>query len=319
MWPTNRPFRGAASRRRRARGVAATVAFAALLALLVAGCGGSDSTDTGSATSAGSASTTAGQTASASLADSLPADLKSKGTLKVATDATYPPLEYTDPDDQKIKGIDPDLMDALGAKLGLEVQLVQSKFDGILPGLQAKKYDLAISGFADRKEREQIVDFVTYMHSGEAFFVNAKFDAAGFNKLSDLCGHTIAVLQGTENARQAHRADKSCGGNVTVREFPDQNAATLAVTSGRADLSSAFGPVATWIVQNSGGRLKMAGTYSNPVPLGIAVPKDSPELSKAVLAALKELIADGTYLNIMKKWHTQDFAITEPVINGAIA
>lgn len=316
MWSTNSPIGGAGPRWLQAsNGVAATVALAVMLALLVAGCGDSESNDSASETAAKPA---AGQDVSASVADSLPEDLRSAGKLRVAIDATYPPLEYVDEADQTIKGIDPDLIDALGGKLGLEVELIQAKFDGILPGLQAKKYDAAISGFADRKEREEIVDFVTYMRSGEAFFVNAELDAAEFDDLSDLCGHTIAVLQGTENARQAYRANKSCGGNVTVREFPDQNAATLAVTSGRADLSSAFGPVATWIVDKSGGRLKMAGTYSNPVPLGIAVSKDSPELSQALLAALKELIDEGEYLEIMEKWHTQDFAITDPVINGAI-
>lgn len=295
----------------------------AALALLT-GCGGSSESTSGTAAGSGAAtssSTTASSTTAAgsTLAAMVPEDLRSKGTLKVATDATYPPLEYIDEADQQMKGIDPDLIQALADKLGLKVELVQAKFDGILPGLTAGKYDMAISGFADRKEREEIVDMVTYMNSGEAFFVRSDLDPGEFKSLSDLCGHKIAVLQGTENARQAHAANKECGGNVTVMEFPDQNAATLAVTSGRADLSSAFGPVASWIVQQSGGRLKLAGTYSDPVPLGIVVPKDSPELSKAVLAALKELMADGTYQEIMQKWHVEDFATNEPVINGAIS
>ena len=185
-----------------------TLAVAALAtaALAAAGCGGDGDDAPDSATPAASAG---------AIAAELPEDIKSKGTLTVAADATYPPNEFLAEDGKTIVGVSPDLGDALAKVLGVEVEWVNAPFDGILPGLAAGKYDIGFSSFTDTKEREQTVDFVTYYSAGTSFFVLAD-GGPQINGLKDLCGHTIAVQKGTVQADDADRP----GGQVRVGGRP---------------------------------------------------------------------------------------------------
>jgi polar amino acid transport system substrate-binding protein len=77
-------------------------------------------------------------------------------------------------------------------------------------------------------------------------------------------------------------------------------------------------PVAAYIVKKSNGQFKLTGKPYSTAPYGIAIPKDS-GLAKPILAALKKLMASGTYTAILKKWGVQSGAITNPAINGAIS
>jgi len=77
-------------------------------------------------------------------------------------------------------------------------------------------------------------------------------------------------------------------------------------------------PVAAFIVKQSGGRFKLIGTPYGTAPYGIAMPKDS-GLAEPILAAMKALIADGTYKQLLDKYGLAEGAITTPAINGAIS
>ncbi len=107
------------------------------------------------------------------VAAEVPAAYKKKGTLVVATDATYAPMEFIASSGKTIVGADADLAKALGGVMGLKMKLVNATFDTIIPGLQAHKYDLGISSFTDTKARQKVVDFVTYFSAGESFYVDA--------------------------------------------------------------------------------------------------------------------------------------------------
>jgi polar amino acid transport system substrate-binding protein len=105
---------------------------------------------------------------------------------------------------------------------------------------------------------------------------------------------------------------------VTVKVYPDQNAANLAISSGRQEVGMADSPVAAYIVKQSNGQFKLTGTPYNTAPYGIAIPKGN-GMAKPILDALKELMSNGTYKAILTKWGVQEGAITNPVINGAIS
>ena len=189
------------------RGGAMIVALAAA-AVLVA-CG-SDS----SSTSSGSASNSSTSQASAldkQVAAQVPAAIKSKGTLTVAADASYPPNEFIGTDGKTVEGMDADLAKALAGVLGLKANVVNATFDGIIPGLAANKYDLGMSSFTDTKEREKTVDFVTYFSAGTSFYVKAQ-GGPTINTLADLCGHKVAVEKGTTQADDADRAEQEVHG-----------------------------------------------------------------------------------------------------------
>jgi polar amino acid transport system substrate-binding protein len=297
----------------------AVVAFAAVT--VAAGCG-SDNNDNGGGGGGGTLTAASFSVQpDPSVVNQVPADIKSKGTLTVATDATYPPDEFIAKDGKTIIGMDADLAKALAEVMGLNAQLQNATFDGIIPGLAAGKYDLGMSSFTDTKEREQTVDFVTYLTAGSSIYVNTD-GGPDITSLDALCGHKVAVEKGTTQQDDATAQDQKCKSEgkpgVTTEVFPDQNQANLALSSGRADAAMADSPVAAYIAEQSDGQFKVTGGPFPPEPYGIAIPKDS-GLTQPVLAAMKALIADGTYTKIMEYWNLTDGAIDNPVINGAVS
>lgn len=277
----------------------ATLAVLAAL-LIAAGCS-SNKTSTSSSTST---------TPSASATTLLPAKYQGK-TLNVAMDATYPPDEFVQ--GSQIVGFDADLMKALGQVLGVQVNLERATFDTIIPGIVDGKFDVGNSSFTDTKARELKVDFVDYFSAGEGYYVSASSNKT-FNGLSSLCGHTVAVESGTTEQTDAQTQAKSC--HVTVLSFSDQNQANLAVSSGRAEVGFLDSQVAAYVVHLSNGQFKLTGTPFSTAPYGFALPKNS-GLAPAFLSAVKTIMSNGTYTQILNKWGVQAGAITNPTINGA--
>lgn len=296
----------------------------AILALLlsagaIAGCGSSTTTTAASGSTTPSAGAPAG--ANAAVAKLVPASIKSKGTLTVAADASYAPDEFFAPDGHTIIGMDADLSKALGAVMGLKVNVVEATFDSIIPGLAAGKFDMGASSFTDTKAREKIVNFVDYANVGESFYTKAQ-GGTNISSIADICGKTVSVEKGTTEETDAQTQSGKCKKagkpGVTVLVYPDQNGANLAVSSGHAQLGFADTPVANYQVSKTGGQFKVVGAAYAPAPYGLAVPK-STGLDKAVEAALKELINNGTYGKIFAKWHLAGVEIPASAvkINGA--
>ena len=290
-----------------------TVAAFAVAALAISACGSDDSSS--STSTAASSGITA--TKDATIAASVPSKYSTAGTLSVATDASYAPMEYVEDGSKDIIGADVDLANALGQVMGLKADVQNAGFDAIIPGLASGKYDIGMSSFTDTKEREATVDFVTYFEAGTSFF--GKKGGPAPNDLAALCGLTVAVEKGTIQADDANAQADKCAADkkLTVLVFPDQNGANSAVISGRAEISMADSPVAAYQVTKSDGQLVLVGTPYGTAPYGIAIPKNS-GLSGPILAAMENLIAGGQYTAILKKWGLEEGAITDPVINGAI-
>jgi polar amino acid transport system substrate-binding protein len=295
------------------RKLVAAIAAPALVLVALAGCGSSSSS------SSSTASTSTSSAANASIAAQVPAAIKSKGTLAVATEAQYAPNEFIAPDGHTVIGMDAELMEAIGAKLGLKVNLINANFETIIPGLAAGRYDIGASSFTDTKEREKTVDFVDYFEAGISFYAKSSANP-GVSTVADLCGKTVAVEKGTveqeEATKQSGKCTKEGKKSVNVLSFPGQNAVNLAVSSGRAELGMADSPVADYQVKQSNGAFKLIGKEYEVAPYGFAIPKKS-GMSAPVLTALKAVMADGTYTKILAKWGLQSGAITTPKINGA--
>jgi polar amino acid transport system substrate-binding protein len=288
----------------------------ALTVLALAGCGSSSKSSTSPTTSS-----SASASANATIAAQVPAAIKSKGTLNVATEAQYAPNEFIAPDGHTVIGMDADLITAINAVMGLKTNLINSNFETIIPGLAAGRYDLGVSSFTDTKEREKTVDFVTYYSAGISFYAKTSANP-GVTKISDLCGKTVAVEKGTteleEATKESGRCTKEGKKAVNVLSFPGQNPVNLALASGRAEVGMVDSPVAAYQIKKTGGQFKLVGVSYGFAPYGIAIPKKS-GMTTPILAALKELIANGTYTQILAKWGIQSGAITTPKVNGAIS
>jgi polar amino acid transport system substrate-binding protein len=286
----------------------------------VAGCGSSSSSSSSTSSTSAASSSSASTGSNATVVALVPASVKSSG-LTVAADASYAPNEFVASDGHTVVGMDPDLLKAIGALMGVKVNVVNATFDSIIPGLASGKYNVGASSFTDTKEREKTVDFVTYFIAGESFYTKAS-GGTSIASIADLCGHTVAVEKGTTELADAQTQSAKCKKagkpGVTVLPFPDQNGANLAVSTGRAQLGFADSPVAAYVVKQSNGQFKLVGqSYAN-APYGIAVPKNS-GLTKPILAALKVLMQNGQYKAILTHWGVQAGAITDPKINGAIS
>jgi polar amino acid transport system substrate-binding protein len=292
--------------------LAAVGAVLTATALAVAGCGSSGTSTKPTATASAASPVS-------SVAAEVPAAVKAKETLSVAADATYAPNEFIASDGHTVIGWDADLAKALGQMLGLKISMVNATFDTIIPGLASGKYDLGMSSFTDTKVREKTVDFVDYYEAGTSFFVKSS-GGPNITSLSELCGHKVSVEKGTTQQADAQAQEAKCKSEgkpaVTVEIFNDQNAANLALSSGRADVSMADSPPAAYQVKLSNGVFKLSGPTYGTAPYGIAIPKNN-GMAKPILDALKLLMANGTYTKILEKWGVQDGAISSPVINGA--
>ncbi|HEY2654756.1 MAG TPA: ABC transporter substrate-binding protein [Solirubrobacteraceae bacterium] len=256
-----------------------------------------------------------------SVAKLVPAAIKSKGSISVASDASYAPDEFIASNGKTVIGMDADLSTALGATMGLKVNIVNVTFDGIIPGMAAGRYQIGASSFTDTKAREKTVNFVDYANVGESFYTKAH-GGTQIKSIANICGLTVSVETGTTEETDAHTQSKACtkaGKNaVNVLSFPNQNAANQAVASGRAQLGFADTPVAAYQVKKTGGMFKLVGTAYAPAPYGVAVEKSS-GLTTAVKAALVYLIHNGTYQKIFAKWGVQSIEIpaSKVKINGA--
>ncbi len=294
-----------------------------LCAVAVVGCGSSSNTKTSAASSSAtsSASSPAASGANAAVVKLVPSAIKSKGTITVAADASYAPNEFFASDGHTVIGMDADLSKALAAVMGLKANVVNETFDGIIPGLAAGKYDMGASSFTDTKAREKVVNFVDYFSAGTSFFTKAS-GGTSVTGLADLCGKTVAVEKGTTEETDATTQSGKCKASgkpaVNVLTFSDQNGANLALASGRAQLVMADSPVAAYALKKSNGQFKLTGQTYGTAPYGLAIPKSS-GLDQAVMAALKDLMTNGTYSSIMAKWGLQSGAIqaSQVKIDGA--
>jgi polar amino acid transport system substrate-binding protein len=295
---------------RRLRIAAVIVPVAAVLAACGSTGGGGGATPSASVPSASPDSAAAAK---------VPSSIRTKGTLLVASDATYPPDESVASDGHTVIGMGPDLIKAIGTVLNLSVDVMNVTFNDIIPGLQSGKYDIGDSSFSVSAAREQVVDFVTYYTSGTTFMVKAS-GGPNIQSLSDLCGKNVGVESATTEQTDAQTQSQKCTSSgkaaVNIQVFPDQNSDNLALSSGRVDVDMLDTQVASYQVKLN-PQFKLSGQPYGVGPYGFAIPKSTGPagMDQAVQAAMKDLISSGVYKAILDKWGIPQGAITSPEIN----
>jgi len=249
----------------------------------------------------------------------LPADIRSAGKVRVASGVSFPPMEFFDTDNKTVLGFDADLGKALGQVTGVTFEFSNVNFDGIIGGLEAGRYDLALTGMLDKKSRQEKVDFVDYLKSGTAIMV-AKGNPVGVKTTEDLCGHTVAVEKGSSGDLTADDITKKCTAAgkpaVSKQPYPDQASAVTALQSKRAEAVLALDLTLAYTVKQGNGAFELAGEPFDTLPVGCAVPKSKPELRDAVQAALKKVIDSGVYDQLLTKWGLEKQALRDAPINA---
>lgn len=245
-------------------------ALALVMALgLLAGCGSSNSDN----------NTPAGDDASDA----------AKTKLVVATSPDFPPFESLE--GGEVVGIEVDILNKIAEKMGMELDIQQMDFDSVIPGVQAGKFDVGMSGITVTDKRKENVDFSSvYFMAAQAIVVA---DGSSITGKADLEGKKVSVQTGTT-------AEEYCMGNgYEVLAFTANNDAAAALTAGKVD---------AWVVDNEVA-LAMAPELGLTVldeamtsePYAFALQKGS-DLLAPFNEALDALLADGTVEQIFQQY-----------------
>jgi polar amino acid transport system substrate-binding protein len=280
--------------------------FAALaLVVTMAGCTGGNKSGSAPAPST---------SVDVALAAQVPTVIRSAGVLVVATDPIYEPGEFRI-DGKTVAGFDVDLFNAVAGKLGLRTQWKTVDFDDIIAGVRAGTYQAGASSFTIRKDREEQVTMVSYFTAGTQWA--ARPDA--LVDPEDACGKKIAVQSSTVQVTDLATRSTACAGAgkpaIQVDEYLAQTDVTAAVASGKDDAMLADSPVCGYAVKQAKGALTLVGRIYQPVRYGYVLPQEQAEFGAAVARALRQLMAEGTYGEILGKWGVAAGAISDPAVN----
>lgn len=253
------------------------------------------------------------------LAAMVPAAIKSKGTITVGSDTSYAPAEFLGTDGQTPVGYDVDIAKAIGATLGLKVQVQTSEFTGILPAL-GPKYDLGISSFTINPERLSAVNMVSYFNAGTAWAVQ-KGNPKKFS-LDDVCGKSVGVQTGTvqEDPDLAER-NKKCTADgkqpINIVTLKNQTDVTTRLVNGSIDAMAADSPIIGYAMTQTNGQLEKLGDVYDSAPQGIAVAKSDTAWADVIQKTVTKLMEDGSYKKILEGWGNAEGAITKSEVNPA--
>ena len=217
---------------------------------------------------------------------------------KVGIEGAYPPFNNKNASGEVV-GFDPDIAMALCAKMKAECEIVTSDWDGIIPALNAKKYDFIVSSLSITEDRKQAVDFTDPYYSNKQQFVAKK----GVEFKTDIDSLKSKQL-GTQRSTQAATwLEDNVGGDIKL--YDTQENAYLDLSSGRVDglLADKYA-IYGWLKDDPAGKdYEFKGEPINEDDkVGIALRKGESDLRTKLNLALKEIKEDGTYKKINDKY-----------------
>ncbi|WP_431843805.1 ABC transporter substrate-binding protein [Calidifontibacter indicus] len=255
-----------------------------------------------------------------SLADKVPAALKSKGTLSIGTDATYAPNEFVGDDGKTITGMDIDLLTAALQKLGLKATFTNGQFGTLILGVDNGKFDASVSSFTINDERKKAVNMVSYFNAGTQWAV--KKGNPKKVKADDACGLTVGVQKDTVQVDDLAARSKKCtqSGKKAITSIieQDQSKVTANLISGKVDAMLADSPVALYAVQKNTDSIEALGSIYDAAPYGVVVKKSDTAFAQLLAQAFKSIKDDGTYTSVLKKWGNETGAINSFEVNPSV-
>jgi polar amino acid transport system substrate-binding protein len=227
--------------------------------------------------------------------------------LIIGTEGAYPPFNNVTADG-KVEGFDIDIANALCAEMKVECTIVTQDWDGIIPALQAKKFDAIIASMSITDERKEKVDFThKYYNTPPAIAVPKDSTIADVSPES-LKGKSLGVQASTThfNYAEAKYADSE------VKGFPSAQEYQLDIANGRVDaVMDDIMVIRGWLATPEGACCKILGTITPDAKIhgegaGIAVRKGETELAGKLNAAIDAIRANGEYDKIAKKYFDFD-------------
>ena len=232
-------------------------------------------------------------------------EVKKRGTLVVGMEAAYVPYEFFK--DGKIIGYDPDIIDTFIPKLGVKVQLVDTAWNGIIPALYAKKFDVIVSAMTITKERaEKVLFSMPYADASNVILLRAGEDR--IKAADDLSGKTVGVQIGSAAAGIIKTFEdklKAAGkpGYADVKQYEHYPEAYQDLLNKRIDAVVNSKSTMLVVMKDAPGRFKMIGGVSDITAyFGMAFRKEDGALRDFVNGQLAQLKSDGTLAKLQEKW-----------------
>ncbi|MCM3763362.1 ABC transporter substrate-binding protein [Neobacillus niacini] len=220
-------------------------------------------------------------------------NLIKQGEFSFAMSGQYPPLNFKK--DGKLTGFDVEIGTEIAKRIGLEAKPVTNQWETIIQGLKAKKYDAIIGSMTATPERDKQVDFTEpYYLSGAQIFV-----ADGNNAIvskEDLKGKTVGVIQASTWKDMAEELSNQ------VKGYPSDVNALQDLELGRLDAVITDKIVGLNAKNEKGLKIKEIGGLLNEDRVSVAVSEGNKELAEKINKAIDDMLADGTYEKISKKW-----------------
>ena len=227
--------------------------------------------------------------------------IKSRGTLNIGLEGTYPPFGYQD-ENGNLVGYDVEIARAVAERMGLKPNFIPAKWEGILAALDVGRFDIVANQVTMTPAREKVYDFSTpYTFSGLQLLVR-KDRLKDIKGPDDLAGKKVGVLLGT-NHEQWLQANTP---KAEIRTYEDDATRNQDLLVGRIDAVLNDRLIVGSVLKVYGGNLQPAGEPLSHEREAIAVKKGNAELLAAINQAMASLLADGTFKRISEKWFTQD-------------
>jgi polar amino acid transport system substrate-binding protein len=223
---------------------------------------------------------------------------KEEGVITVATDATWPPMEFVN-ESKEIVGFDIDLMKAAAEAGGFKVEFMNTAWDGIFAGLANGEYDAVISSVTITEDRKKTMDFsAPYINAGQVLIVQDS--TSGVTALQDLTGKSVGAQIGTTGAIEIQNTE-----GVELRTYDELGLAIEDLANGRIAGVVADTPIAAdYVLQNDTykGKLKIVGEPFTDEYYGVAVKKGNTEILETINKGLKKVLDKGVDEELKDKW-----------------
>ncbi|QUC59211.1 ABC transporter substrate-binding protein [Streptomyces sp. A2-16] len=242
----------------------------------------------------------------------LPAAVKAKGTLSAAMDLTSPPTTFMASDNKTPIGFNPDMARLIAAKLGLKLQINNIKFDTIITGLQAGRYDFTASTMGATKDRLKVLDMVDYFKAGTG--VSVPYGNPQKLTTHTLCGHRVAVQSGStaelQWLPQLSKQDCTSKGKPAIKAvtLPSVNDALTQLVSKRIDAVMYDFTGLQWAATQQPKTFDVLKPLVATKTVAVALKKDSP-LTPAVQASIQSIIDSPKYAEALGRWGFDDLGI----------
>lgn len=230
--------------------------------------------------------------------------IQKAGKLVIATSPDFPPFESLS-SDGKVEGIEIDVLEMICKELGVSLEIQQMDFDSVLPGVQANKYDMGVSGISVTEKRQKNVLFTEpYCLAAQAIVV---VEGSPITCKADLEGKKVSVQTGTT-------AETYCmESGYSVSAFAANNDAESAVVQGKVDAWVIDDLTAAEMVKayNAENDVKLV-VLSEPMttePYALAMAFGSEDTVAKINEILNKLLSDGTIASVFEKW---DAPFTSP-------